>query len=374
MCHCYVLHPKLQDGMSIPKREPCARLTQFLGFSFEHSSLVGLVRNLITEHISAQFHLIYDEKFSTVTASSVDSTVTDDLFQQLIIPIISADDPSIDDVSLPDVDDIDDDLLSISHIPPHVIDNLPAPPLPPADLVSVHDPSDDGAFTPTVYDATDADAPDDIEPSATIDPPDTDLSDVDDILDDTDAASVDEPVLPPPPSSPSEGDDAALGRGKRIKFPNQWVYGGKARFVSLRSLTPLLAPIVPSPSNDSTSLVNLDWSIPFSASYAIFNYIQELGVDPETLEVDYWHPMTLAAKASSADEPRYFELFRLSSGLLEEWFVSMEVELDCLAEKNTYSIIDQTQVPDGLQIIKSTWVFRLKRRPDGTIIKHVHHR
>jgi hypothetical protein len=59
----------------------------------------------------------------------------------------------------------------------------------------------------------------------------------------------------------------------------------------------------------------------------------------------------------------------LSSGELEEWFVSMEIEFDGLVEKNTYSIIDRTQVPDGLQIIKSTWVFRLKRRPDGTIVK-----
>jgi hypothetical protein len=35
----------------------------------------------------------------------------------------------------------------------------------------------------------------------------------------------------------------------------------------------------------------------------MLNYIKSLGVDPDTFDVDYLHPMTLAAKASSADEP-----------------------------------------------------------------------
>jgi len=65
-CPVYVLDPKLQDGTKIPKWSPRARLGQFLGFSKLHSSSVGLIRNLRTNHVSAQFHVVYDQLFSTV--------------------------------------------------------------------------------------------------------------------------------------------------------------------------------------------------------------------------------------------------------------------------------------------------------------------
>ena len=49
----------------------------FLGFSNEHSSLVGLVLNIRTGYISPQFHVVYDEKFETVTTDmSIDLSET----------------------------------------------------------------------------------------------------------------------------------------------------------------------------------------------------------------------------------------------------------------------------------------------------------
>jgi hypothetical protein len=68
-CPVYVLAAKLQDGKKIPKWKLRARLGQFLGFSPEHSSLVGLVQNMSTEHVSPQWHLVFDERFETVTPS-----------------------------------------------------------------------------------------------------------------------------------------------------------------------------------------------------------------------------------------------------------------------------------------------------------------
>jgi hypothetical protein len=43
----------------------------FRGYSTSHSSTVGLVLNLTTGHISPQYHLVYDELFSTVFSSSL---------------------------------------------------------------------------------------------------------------------------------------------------------------------------------------------------------------------------------------------------------------------------------------------------------------
>ncbi len=65
-CPVYVLEPELQDGKKIPKWQPRARLNMFVGFSDVHSSLVPLVLNMATGNLSPQYHIIFDDKFSTV--------------------------------------------------------------------------------------------------------------------------------------------------------------------------------------------------------------------------------------------------------------------------------------------------------------------
>jgi hypothetical protein len=67
-CSVYVLNTSLQDGKNIPKWNPCARLGLFLGFSNLHSSLVSLVLNVATGHISPQFQVIFDDKFETINS------------------------------------------------------------------------------------------------------------------------------------------------------------------------------------------------------------------------------------------------------------------------------------------------------------------
>jgi hypothetical protein len=57
-CPVYVLDPRLQNGMKIPKWEPRSRRGQFLGFSRRHSSLIGLILNLKTQYITPQFHVV----------------------------------------------------------------------------------------------------------------------------------------------------------------------------------------------------------------------------------------------------------------------------------------------------------------------------
>ena len=65
-CPAFVLDARLQDGKKIPKFDKRARCGQFLGFSPETSTLVGLVRHLVSGHISGQYHVVYDERFETV--------------------------------------------------------------------------------------------------------------------------------------------------------------------------------------------------------------------------------------------------------------------------------------------------------------------
>jgi hypothetical protein len=69
-CPAFVLDPCLQDGKKIPKWNQCSCLAQFVGFSSEHSTLVAMVRNLKTNHISPQFHFIHDDHFKTILSNT----------------------------------------------------------------------------------------------------------------------------------------------------------------------------------------------------------------------------------------------------------------------------------------------------------------
>jgi hypothetical protein len=80
-CPVYVLQPRLQDGGKVPKWEPRSRQGQYMGSSPLHASTVGLIRNLQTNHISPQFHVVYDDLFDTVHASALEAPASwPDLF------------------------------------------------------------------------------------------------------------------------------------------------------------------------------------------------------------------------------------------------------------------------------------------------------
>ena len=97
-CPCYVLDPRLQDGKKIPKWEPRSRKGQFLGFSKDHASSVGNIRNIRTGYISPQFHIVYDEAFETVTSEmSIDLEETwIDLFLNARDTYLDSHDESVD--------------------------------------------------------------------------------------------------------------------------------------------------------------------------------------------------------------------------------------------------------------------------------------
>ena len=65
-CPTFVLDPKLQDGKKLPKWKRKSRLGIYLGSSTEHSPTVARVLNPVTGYISPQFHVVFDELFSTV--------------------------------------------------------------------------------------------------------------------------------------------------------------------------------------------------------------------------------------------------------------------------------------------------------------------
>jgi hypothetical protein len=66
-CPVFVLDSRLQSaGASIPKWDPRARAGIYLGHSPCHAGSVALVLNPRTLRVSPQFHIVFDDEFSTV--------------------------------------------------------------------------------------------------------------------------------------------------------------------------------------------------------------------------------------------------------------------------------------------------------------------
>jgi len=71
----YVLDPKLQDGHKLPEWKPRSRRANFLGLSKRHAATIPLVLNCQTLAILAQFHVIFDDWFTTVVSTTANDSV-----------------------------------------------------------------------------------------------------------------------------------------------------------------------------------------------------------------------------------------------------------------------------------------------------------
>ena len=66
-CPVYVLESKLHnDSKGFPKWEPCSRLVTYFGHSPVHAGSVALVLNPGSGHVSPQYHLVFDDNFTTI--------------------------------------------------------------------------------------------------------------------------------------------------------------------------------------------------------------------------------------------------------------------------------------------------------------------
>jgi hypothetical protein len=65
-CPVFVLEPRLQQGLKIPKWQPRSRQAVYLGHSPHHAQTVPIVFNPRTGLCSPQYHVVFDDQFSTV--------------------------------------------------------------------------------------------------------------------------------------------------------------------------------------------------------------------------------------------------------------------------------------------------------------------
>eukprot|EP00957_Ditylum_brightwellii_P162574 12379950-Ditylum_brightwellii.AAC.1 len=84
-------------------------------------------------------------------------------------------------------------------------------------------------------------------------------------------------------------------------------------------------------------------------------------------------PLAFAAKVNAMDTPTYFQAMNCPNAHL--FVKAMEEEMAAMEELKVWEIIDKKDVPttaDGApcSIIESTWAFKVKHFPDGSVKKH----
>jgi hypothetical protein len=77
----FVLDKKLQDGDSLSKWKARSWMGVYVGHSLAHAGNVPVIYNPQTTHITPQFHVIFDDQFSTVSTNS--SELTTEHFEDL---------------------------------------------------------------------------------------------------------------------------------------------------------------------------------------------------------------------------------------------------------------------------------------------------
>ena len=396
-CPSCVLDPRLQDGKKIPKWEPRSRKGQFLGFSKEHASTVGLLRNIRTGHISPQFHVVCDETFSTVASdNSIDlAEQWIDLFLNARDLCLEGHDESIDG-PLPELDPdyippepdppassdqgglLEDALRQGGQVPiePTVptsdsSSQTPARPREPVHQQPIGQPEfpDQPAYQPREPLVPPIQQPNPSSDSG------VGWSDVE--VPPPRGSSIPEPAEPVQPFSPlrprrsrrprSEWSEPPLtyeSRGKQVRFV--------LRSVDSRTFSHVRCDV----GTDAFAFAVVDWEdVTDDPLYQYFHHLFQCQVDPKTLELlnadDAFHPFAFAAKVQSEDFPSYHDILRMTGEERRKWIESMDVEMSDLTERNAYELVSREEVlKQGHNIVKSMWAFRRKRRPDGSVSRY----
>ena len=363
-CPVYVLEKKISDGAKIPRWKPRSTRQMNVGFSEKHASTVPLVLNIDSGYITAQFHVVFDDWFSTIATSvenlpDFNSNAWVKLFGDSIYqyPFDDELDENTDETVLTNVNDapapdartdriIDamDNRLPVEPFPtpPPPVTRFPITPLPVATPVNAPSPlqpmSSTRERTPEVDSIVDVDSP---KPQTLFQSPKLETPRPPTPSPVKPMSSMREPPMPetrepspkpaPPPSpkqpSPAPKSHSPRRSGRNRSAPNRLGYDGKQG-----------AGYFVEPSA---------WIFP------------ECGLlpPPLALKVAPSDPDTLSYEAAMSDTPQN----------VVRWMEAAAKEIASLEKNGTWFEVDMSVAKT--RILPGTWVFRRKRTPDGEISK-----
>ena len=349
-CPVYVLEPKLQkSGIKIPKWDPRSRRGLNMGFSPVHSTLIASVLNLLTHSITPQFHVIFDDWFTSVhSESDIEPSVWIDLITtpscRLQVPLDSADDPELHDEWLAS----DDRLLRDTDRRRRAVQlRSPAPPSPSA---FERENVDNDSIIDLVT------TPDDLS-SALNTPQTVRFGSNTRVIDDTPRLVAPVPFALDSPLAPTQAPTASSPILRRSSRTRARPVPYQSDFASARQWK----------NNEvlylAQTMANLTISI--SSQTKLNSLLTD--IDAETTATNY-SPASYAAKPKhDPDTPSYVEA--MSGEQSEDYWRAMQEEISALVKRNTWEILPRSQCPIGTNVVPGTWAFRCKRRPDGSFRK-----
>ena len=388
-CPVYVLDPKLQDGKKLPKWDPRARRGMYLGVSRNHSSsTIANVLNLRTGHISPQFHLVFDDKFTTIYNPEghglVNPTRFDaDTWERLIETGYEMSLDSEEDI-IPQMDDswltpherrirldrqavrrarqqeIRDMLQDQQHDATSADRNATSQgtirqvQVPATTEVRRENPTQN----PTVHDTTGM-GWHDVEVNEPRPQDEDDLS----IVEDPRVEPTEEPAVPEPRRRNKKKTRAATRRSKRLAANaalSMWAsYNARKSSSKIRH-----------GRLDNAFIQGMNWTelvngLKGGGTYSTL--LNTMEVDPDLETVETWNPLAFAVKAdsaSAADNPTWEQA--MNGPDAEGYMKAAELEVDTLEEMDTWDIVERE---DWMNVLPSTWAFKCKRYPDGSIRK-----
>ena len=348
---CYVLDPKLQDGHKIPKFDARSRRGLHLGLSPRHASTAPLVLNLFTGNVSPQFHVVFDDWFSTVNSAelSPDDDLEDEHWSKLFM-----DERFVTHFDGEDPIDLDEEWLTeLEKIERHekaaakVQGNKPSTPVTPSDLPKAPMPQP-AAPEPTT------DAP---KPTGPAPVP------VEPVTQAPAAPVTQQPKGSAPPKQREPKPKPPTPRQSNRKPEGLKLQSGRRLQGLLNTMTCFAVALSPEPIMAMAKDI-----VGRPAAYAA---LAGYNVTTQTFDtVDYFSfqamnaPKTKKKTGEDPDYPTYWQA--MASPESEEWKDAMKLEIDTLVKLNSWVLVPRSAAEaKGHKVIKSTWAFRQKRTPDG---------
>ena len=365
-CPAYVLDPRIQDGKKIPRWNPRSKMGQFLGRSTEHAGSVGLIRNLKTNAVTTQFHVVYDNHFSTVKSDfTADNVPVPPEFHDLY---------RFSRENHYDRDDLLErrsrELFNIDRGAKRVRRNDNASQSVPTNtnndstesegVIQDHrGPTNKSTNTPSRGKKNMSHSPQ--EPAFDFNDADSD-------------GSFDEDV----PSRPNQNvyTRGVTRSGKSFRpDPVGTTRSGKsfraaeASYAFDNTYLGYIIGLADRMDVNDAFLIETDLdskSDSMTRQFEVYSIYQTLDADPDIRTGI--HPFAFAARANAEDTPRYHEAMR--SPDREGFIEAMKKEMESLASLDAFVAVPrQKAIDEGKQIIDTTWAFKRKRFPDGAVKK-----
>jgi len=375
-CPVYVLDPKLQDGKKLPKWQPRSRRGQFLGYSPQHSTTIGRILNPRTGYVSPQYHVVYDDQFTTVPNAESGGVFSEvpfdadrwhDLLHSGVERHVSEDDvlPLDPRTCLPA---LHDDWLTPTERQHRNSQCRQHPPVPPRHQLPSSDMASEGGGQREPEPAEVAPASEGANQADQLDDDALSLVDDGELL-----AEPEHMHAPEPEPEPEPETELRTRSGRRVNRLTRLIetmvaqcnkpprgepnaYRNPKRKINAEAL-------------NKQFLMALQWNQVVetlkSADHRAMMSLMEQHTDLDSNTVEWMHPMALAAKANAEDNPTWDQA--MNGPDQQGYWEACQKEIKTLVEeKDAWDVVDKQ---DWMNVLPSTWAFKCKRYPSGDIRK-----